>query len=83
MLTFHVKTTLFITHYTLNMMNETAKTAVQFVIFCCWPAVNKALSPHDLCIILVQLLLEHRVQLIHTNVDGETKHKIYTEHNSV
>jgi hypothetical protein len=59
----------------------TAGTAVHFVIFCCWPAVNKAVSHRDWCIILVQLLLEHRVQLIHTNVDGETKHQIYNEHN--
>jgi hypothetical protein len=60
-----------------------SRTAVHSVTSCCWPAVNKAVSPCELSIILVQLLLEHPVQVIHTTVDGETKRfkcKIYTVH---
>jgi len=59
----------------------TPRTAVHSVTLCWWPAVNKAVSPFDLSIILVHLLLEHRVQVIHTTVNGETKRKIYTVHN--
>ena len=47
-------------------------------------AVNNAVIPCDLSIIIVQLLLEHPVQVIHTTVDGKTKgfkSKIYTVHN--
>jgi hypothetical protein len=40
---------------------------------CFWPAVNKAESPCDLSTNLMQLLLEHPVQVFHTIVDGKTK----------
>jgi len=43
-------------------------------------AVNNAVSPCDLSIIFVQLLIEHPVRVIHTTVDGKTKRfksKIY------
>jgi len=52
------------------------------VTVCCWQTVNKAVSPCDLSIIFVQLLLEHPVQVIHKTVDGKTtwnlKYILYT-----
>jgi len=85
MLTFHGNTTPFITQYTLNTMDENSKNCCTSSLqLCWWPAVNKAVSPCDLSIILVQLLLEHPVQVIQTTVDSKTKHftsEIYTVHN--
>jgi hypothetical protein len=49
------------------------------VTFCCQPAVNKAVSPCDLSIIFIQLLLENRVQVIHTTVDNK-KQRLNLKH---
>ena len=70
----------------LNQLRQSVPpgTAVHSVTFCWWTAVNRAVSQCDLSIILVQLLLEHHVQVIHTTVDGKTKGfkcKLYTVHN--
>jgi len=51
----------------------TTRTAVNSVTFYWWPVENKAVSASDMNKVLVQLLLEHPVQVIHTTVDGETK----------
>jgi len=50
-----------------------SRTAVGSVTFYWWLAVNKAVSPCDLSIVFVQLLLEHHIQVIHTSVDEKSK----------
>ena len=62
----------------------TTRTAVNSVTFYWWPVENNAVSPSDMNKVLVQLLLEHPVQVIHTTADDKTKgfkHKMYTVHN--
>jgi hypothetical protein len=74
MRTLHGNTTSFMIQCTLNMADDSFKNCGTFC-HCAGgqPAVNKAVSPCDLSTVFVQLLLEHRVQVIQTTVDDKTK----------
>jgi hypothetical protein len=47
------------------------------VTLCCWPAVNKAVSPCDLSIIFIQLLLEPPVQVDQTAEGNKRRQQMY------
>jgi hypothetical protein len=62
----------------------TTRTAVNSDTFYWWPVENNAVSPSEMNKVLVPLVLEHRVQVIHTTVDGKNQRlqcKLYTVHN--